>query len=976
MEIPIVLIAVLIIFVSIGILAARRPILLKMGLRNLTRRRTQTAIVVVGLLIGTAIVSSSMVIGDSLEFIFVKDALERLDAVDELVFREETNGEYASFGFENFTGLSASLEANGSKIDGIAPLLIKRTSVENEAEDLGEGGVTIIGFNESYESGFGKFIDVDGGEVDGDLADYEALINERAAEKLEAKENGNLTIIIDPVKDDSVTITVKHIVKNEGKGNWQKGLNIFLSLDFAQAVLNESGNITNIKVSNEGGIEDGVELSGEVTAEIEGVIKANAWILVVEETKKESIDSAKEFSENVTEIFMVLGSFSIIAGVLLIMNIFVMLAEERKSSMGISRAVGMKRGHLLQTFLFEGLFYSIIAAVLGTLFGVLLGYIIIVSFGVIFADIAQGIALTFHFETTSLVLAFSLGLIITFATIAVASWNVSKLNIVRAIRNIPEPTKERATRKTALLGVLMIVAGAVLTAKAVEVNTPLNTWVFAGPGLLILGATVLLYKVVSARAAFTLGSIILIVYVLFPRGTTAGEPSDIQMFIVIGVLLVLGAILIVMFNSDQILRPFFASKKRGRPVLKIATSYPMRKKFRTGMTLAIFALTIFTVTVISMMSHLQERSVLEETERQTGGFDILGTANEDELNLTEKLPNKENLNHDDFLFYARAPVVYVDVKKVGELEGMNTRLFGFSDELMDNNDYTFKEWANNYTDIDGVHAIRSDRDVWEALKSNESLVAVDGSATMSYYYETFGARLRVSPGEVLEVQGIPGIIDNYNLTVIAIMDQSIPQTWGIVGSERLIETKYPSQYPGRFNSYFFKLREGVDGFEISQEIEKAFFEYEMDTTYLPDVVQTILDIQRSVMLLLQSYLGLGLLVGIAALGIITVRSVVERKMEIGTLRAIGFKSRMISRAFLLEISFIAILGIVIGISLGLALSYDMYLTYFSARTSFSIPWLNILAIAAIAYIATLLATSSPARRAAKIPPADAIRPIE
>ena len=130
------------------------------------------------------------------------------------------------------------------------------------------------------------------------------------------------------------------------------------------------------------------------------------------------------------------------------------------------------------------------------------------------------------------------------------------------------------------------------------------------------------------------------------------------------------------------------------------------------------------------------------------------------------------------------------------------------------------------------------------------------------------------------------------------------------------------------------------------------------------------------MLLLQAYLGLGLFVGIAALGVITVRSVVERKQEIGTLRAIGFKSKMISRAFLLEISYIAILGIVIGVVLGLLLSYDMYITYYADRVSFSIPWFNIIFICVIAYIATMIATSSPARKAAKIPPAEAVRYIE
>ena len=53
-------------------------------------------------------------------------------------------------------------------------------------------------------------------------------------------------------------------------------------------------------------------------------------------------------------MFTTFGSFSIAAGILLIFLIFVMLAAERRSELGIARAVGTRRSHLVQTFLFEG----------------------------------------------------------------------------------------------------------------------------------------------------------------------------------------------------------------------------------------------------------------------------------------------------------------------------------------------------------------------------------------------------------------------------------------------------------------------------------------------------------------------------------------------------------------------------------------------------------------------------------------------
>ena len=66
--------------------------------------------------------------------------------------------------------------------------------------------------------------------------------------------------------------------------------------------------------------------------------------------------------------------FSIAAGVLLIFLIFVMLAAERRSELGIARAVGTRRGHLVQMFLFEGAAYDLAAALVGAVLGAGVAY--------------------------------------------------------------------------------------------------------------------------------------------------------------------------------------------------------------------------------------------------------------------------------------------------------------------------------------------------------------------------------------------------------------------------------------------------------------------------------------------------------------------------------------------------------------------------------------------------------------------------
>jgi len=142
------------------------------------------------------------------------------------------------------------------------------------------------------------------------------------------------------------------------------------------------------------------------------------------------------------------------------------------------------------------------------------------------------------------------------------------------------------------------------------------------------------------------------------------------------------------------------------------------------------------------------------------------------------------------------------------------------------------------------------------------------------------------------------------------------------------------------------------------------------------VINSILETTMGVFNLLQAYLALGLIVGIAGLGVITMRNVVERRQETGALRAIGFRKSMVLRSFLFELSFIALTGIALGNVLGIALSYDIYLRFFATQAAFIVPWARLAILGGIAFVGSVLATASPAVRAARMPPAQALRTFE
>jgi putative ABC transport system permease protein len=118
-------------------------------------------------------------------------------------------------------------------------------------------------------------------------------------------------------------------------------------------------------------------------------------------------------------------------------------------------------------------------------------------------------------------------------------------------------------------------------------------------------------------------------------------------------------------------------------------------------------------------------------------------------------------------------------------------------------------------------------------------------------------------------------------------------------------------------------------------------------------------------------IGLITLIG-AAIGLMNIMlvSVSERTREVGLIKAIGGKSKMVSRQFLLEAIIISILGAVFGIILGVMVGnlFSMVL-----NTGFVVPWNWVLYGIVICTVVGLLAGLYPALKAGRLNPIEALR---
>ena len=150
--------------------------------------------------------------------------------------------------------------------------------------------------------------------------------------------------------------------------------------------------------------------------------------LRVIEVKRLSQELADRWGAALTTVFVVLGLFSIATGTMLVVLIFVMLAAERRTELGVLRALGARRGRVAAILLYEGLFYDLVAAAIGVLIGVAVAIgLISMSAGVLEGF---GITLTPHVEPISLVLAYCLGAVVTMVSIAATVERVISLRVM------------------------------------------------------------------------------------------------------------------------------------------------------------------------------------------------------------------------------------------------------------------------------------------------------------------------------------------------------------------------------------------------------------------------------------------------------------------------------------------------------------------------------------------------------------------
>jgi len=151
--------------ISIGMMARDR-ITVRMSIRNFTRRKTNMAIVIAGLMIGTAMISGSLVTGDTLTNLFTRGAYNGYGYADEVVYTLSGPGGYQFFNISIAHSLYQSLSSSSSAgpvLLGVTPEIVIAVPLVNDTtKSVGQAGATLIGTYDNASQILGDFHASDG----------------------------------------------------------------------------------------------------------------------------------------------------------------------------------------------------------------------------------------------------------------------------------------------------------------------------------------------------------------------------------------------------------------------------------------------------------------------------------------------------------------------------------------------------------------------------------------------------------------------------------------------------------------------------------------------------------------------------------------------------------------------------------------------------------------------------------------------
>ncbi|HEU5308185.1 MAG TPA: FtsX-like permease family protein [Acidimicrobiia bacterium] len=929
------------------VVLARSVLVRRLATRHTTRRPVEAVLVIVGSLLGTAIITGSFVVGDTITRSIRAVAYDQLGPIDETVtvpvaqgpaLRDRLSG-LSSAGIDGtlaFTTAPAAVVATGH--DGGTQPRAQLLEVDFPAARRFGGDPSATGISGPTPT--------DGrAAVTADLADRLGL---EVGSRFHAFAGGG-----------NVELTVDRVLPRRGvAGFWpidarQQSYNVLVAPGTIGRLVAQAAPGTEaepprqvVAISNRGGVEQGAANTATVTRAVDRALAGSG--ARVEPVKQDVLDRADKAGRSLSQLYFTIGMFAVAAGILLLVNVFVMLADERRSELGMLRAVGMRRRTLVAALATEGWIYAVLASALGALLGIAFGRLIAWRADTILTSGREvnALHLTFEFDWSTVFTGFAVGLAVSTATILLASIRIARVNIIQAIRDITVATRPRPRRRVVWLGAVAVVLGALLTFAGF--SGPNQYGVMAGPMLVIVGLAPWLARHLPARSVYTWVSVAVIAWAVacFVPLAALDATIEIPLFLVQGLALTAAAVYLVTAHLDSI--GHLLGNRGSSLAARLGLAYPLARRFRTAMTLGMFAIIVLTLVYMSEISFMFRGRTDDIARNLSGGFGVELVSNPNNPVSAAKLAALPGVTRVAPLGYTTAEFTTARRSRTPwPATGIGTELADAPPHLRDRGGYA------------------TDRAAWAAVARDPNLMIID-----DFFLQVAGgpAERAARVGDRVVMRD-PQTGRRRAFRVAAIAENDFLGSGAFVSRVALGDVFGDRAVPSRF----YVAAANPDA--TVRRIRADFVGNGADADTVHSVVATAVAQNSAFFTLMQQFVGAGLLIAVAGVGVIMFRAVRERRREVGVLRSLGFQPHSVARTFVFEAGVVATLGVALGVVIAIAACYVLAVSGadFAAGFTFGVPVVEIAVIVAIALVPALLAALLPARMASHIEPARALR---
>ncbi|MFQ5865835.1 MAG: FtsX-like permease family protein [bacterium] len=598
-------------------------------------------------------------------------------------------------------------------------------------------------------------------------------------------------------------------------------------------------------------------------------------------------------------LFIGFSLFLIVSAALLVGLLFRLGVEQRAQEIGLLLAVGYPGATLRNRFLKEGGTLAALGMVLGLGGAIFYAWLLMVGLRTWWLAAVGAAFLFLHIDYLSLLIGYFASLLVIVFSIW---WAVQKLVKVRT------PT---------------LLAGVTSTLRE------------AKPG-----------RFARITAWMTLGLAMILVLFAFAFDAT----SSAGLFFTVGTCLLISGLAffaIWLRSSHRLILP----KERFATIVRMAARNAPRNPGRSLLSAALVGCACFVIVAVGANRRQFGEDVLRKNSG-AGGFSLVA---ETDIPLHYDLNSAEARYELGFTDAAseiiqRSQIVPFrllpgeDASCLNLYQPQKPRILGVPSEQINRGGFEFQKIE--------THLLEENDSPWSLLEQDLEPRVIPAFGD----YNSVLWILHLGLGKDLVMQNEFG--ETIRLRLVGLFKSSLFQ------SELLIsETDFLKHFPSQSGYAYFLIETPVDKItETAQILEGSLSDYGFDATTTVTKLTNYQAVENTYLSTFQTLGGLGLLLGTLGLGIILIRNVIERRGELATLRAFGFRRVTLAWLVLAENGFLLLLGILIG-TISALIAVAPHLISGSAQ----VPWISLSMTLVLVLVVGMLASAGAVSAALRIP---------